>query len=183
MTRRLTVGGPFVAALALMLLSGCTNGIDDATAAPTATSSASAEPSASASPTPDAAPAATCDTVLSAEGYQKLSDDGLEPTTAGFADTLAERMIDAGGLACSWGKPQTDIVLTVVQLDVSSSAEATWSEALAAEGFVAGDSAVAGEFTGPVDGGSGLSPVAVLAGGTLTFVSVPAFASMLAPSS
>jgi hypothetical protein len=31
------------------------------------------------------------------------------------------------------------------------------------------------------EAGSGISPVAVLAGGTLTFVSAPTFASMLAP--
>jgi hypothetical protein len=121
--------------------------------------------------------------VLSDEAYQKLSDDGLQPTTAGTGNTLADRMIEAGGLVCTWGKPQSDVVLTVVQLNVRPGDEPKWTDALAAEGFVSSHDPVAGAFTGPVDGGSGISPVAVLAGGTLTFVSTPAFASMLAAAS
>lgn len=182
MTRRLTVGGPFVAALALVLLSGCTITTHESAGSTTSGSApATAAPSATPGPTPEAAQPATCDTVLSSEGYEKLSDDGLEPTSAGTGNTLAQRMIEAGGLECTWGKPQSDIVLTVVHLTVSPGDEATWSDALTAEGFVASDDPVAGAFTGPV-GGSGLSPVVVLDDGTLTYLSTPAYGSMLSLS-
>ena len=48
---------------------------------------------------------------------------------------------------------------------------------------VEGDTKLPGAFTGPVEPGSGVSPAAVLAGGTLTYVSAPAYAAMLAPVS
>jgi len=121
--------------------------------------------------------------VLAAEAYQKLADDGLAPTTVGVGYPLVERMTEAGALACAWGKPQTDIALTVAQVPLGSAGEGTWRSSLAELGYVESGEPVAGSFTGPVDPGSGVSSVAVLAGGTLTFVSAQIFASMLAPTS
>jgi len=182
MTRRPPIGGSLLAALAVVLLSGCTstdgNDATVPTPSPTPTSTQQQAPTA----TPDAAPAATCDTVLEAEAYQKLADDGLAPTTVGVGYPLAERMAEAGGLSCAWGKPQTDIALTVVQVPLGSADEAAWRSTLAELGYVESGQPVAGSFTGPIDPGSGISPVAVLAGGALTFVSAPTFATMLAPS-
>lgn len=186
MTRRLAVGSAVLAAGIIALLAGCTGTATDATtSAPASSSTATAAPVPTATPAPtaDAAPAATCDTVLAAEGYAKLTDDGLEPRPASAYDPLAVRMIEAGGLACAWGKPQTDIILTVVQVRVTPADEAQWVTALAETGYVQSDDPVPAAFTGPVDGGTGGSPAAVLANGTLTYVSAPVFAGMLAPAS
>jgi hypothetical protein len=176
MTRRPAIGGSLLAALAIVLLSGCTPTGDDATAipAPSPTSSPTPEPA------PAAAPAATCDTVLAAAGYQKLAGDGLAPTAVGVGYPLVERMTEAGALACAWGKPQTEIALTVVQVPLGSADEAIWRSTLAELGYVESGQPVAGSFTGPVDPGTGVSSIAVLMGGTLTFVSAPTFATMLA---
>jgi hypothetical protein len=181
MTRRPAIGGSLLAALAIVLLSGCTStgeAGEGPTPSPTASSTSTPEPA----PTPDAAPAATCDTVLAAEAYRRLADDGLAPTAVGVGYPLAERMTEAGALACAWGKPQTDVALTVVQVPLGSADEAAWRSSLAELGYVESGEPVAGSFTGPVDPGSGVSSVAVLADGTLTFVSAPTFATMLAVS-
>jgi hypothetical protein len=182
MTRRPAIGGSLLAALAIVLLSGCTPTGDDATATPTPspTSSSTSTSEPTPTPTPDAAPAATCETVLADEGYQKLADDGLAPTSVGVGYPLVERMTEEGALACAWGKPQTDIALTVAQVPLGSADDATWRSTLAELGYVESGQPVAGAFTGPVDPGSGVSSVAVLAGGTLTFVSASTFATMLA---
>ena len=182
MTRRPAIGGSLVAALAIMLLAGCTpTGHVGATPSPSRTTAPSPTPEPSPVPTPDAAPAATCDTILADEAYQKLTDDGLAPTGVGVGYPLVERMTEAGALGCAWGKPNTDIALTVVQLPLGSADDTTWRSTLGELGYVEGGQPVAGSFTGPVDPGSGISSVAVLAGGTLTFVSAPTFATMLAP--
>lgn len=182
MTRRPALGGALIAAVAIALLGGCAtpNDLAPSTSPPTASSAPSASPDPS--PTPSAAPAATCNTVLAAEGYQKLADDGLElrPAPRAF-DALAVRMVEAGGVACTWGKPNTDIALTVVQVGVTPLDDA-WTVALAETGYVLTDDPVAGAHSGPAEPGSGISPVAVLTDGTLTFVSTPTFATMLAPA-
>ena len=181
MTRRPAIGGSLLAALAIVLLSGCTP-TGDATATPTPSPTSSSTPTSdpSLTPAPDAASAATWDTVLADEAYQKLADDGLAPTAVGVGYPLVERMTEAGALACAWGKPQTDIALTVVQVPLASAGEEAWRSTLAELGYVESGQPVAGSFTGPVDPGSGVTSVAVLAGGTLTFVSAPTFATMLA---
>ena len=179
MTRRPAIGGSLVAALAIMLLAGCTpTGHVGATPSPSRTTAPSPTPEPSPVPTPDAAP---CDTILADEAYQKLTDDGLAPTGVGVGYPLVERMTEAGALGCAWGKPNTDIALTVVQLPLGSADEAAWRSTLAELGYVESGQPVAGSFTGPVDPASGISSVAVLAGGAsivayvgaLTNVSVP----------
>lgn len=182
MIRRPAIGGSLVAVLAIMLLAGCAQPGDvGETPSPSRTTAPSSTSEPSPVPSPDAAPAATCDTLLTDEAYQKLADDGLAPTGVGVGYPLVERMTEAGALACAWGKPQTDIALTVVQLPLGSADEAAWRSTLAELGYVESGQPVAGSFTGPVDPASGISSVAVLAGGTLTFVSAPTYATMLAP--
>jgi hypothetical protein len=186
MIRRPAIGGSLLAALTVMLLAGCapadgpghTAGFSPS---PSPSSSPTPTSAPSPTPTPDAAPAPTCDTVLTDDGYQKLADDGLATTTVGVGYPLVERMTEAGAVACAWGKPQTDIALTVAQVPLDAEEEEGWRSTLAELGYVESGQPVAGSFTGPVDPGSGISSVAVLAGGTLTFVSAPTFATMLAP--
>src|SRR4029453_13349233 len=107
---------------------------------------------------------------------------GLEPREANVVDPLAMQMEAAGGVACEWGKPQTDLVLTVVQVPVGSADEPTWLTALAEHGFAETGQPVAGAFPGPVETGSGIRPVAVPAHGSLPFVSAPTYAELLAPA-
>ena len=184
MTRRpLTLGGIATAALAVTLLAGCTATpssasapTPDSTPAPTATTP-TPEPAAEVSP--DAA--ATCDTVLSAEGYQKVTSDGLEPLASPpVFDELAIRMVAAGGIACAWGRPNTDLVLTVVQVGVAPAEEATWSTALEASGYVLTDAPISGAYSGPADAANGITPVALPGSEVLTYVSSPAFAGLIA---
>lgn len=171
--------------LVTLALAGCV-----ATAAPTAPPSESPEtsspPTASAEPTtePTAVPAATCDTVFTADAYTKLVGDGLEPRVPDAVDHMATfypfaaQLVEAGGLSCNWGKPQTDLVLTVAQL--SDADLGVWQPALADAGFVETNDPVPGAYTGPVDPGAGISPVVVVTDDTLTFVSAPTFAGWIA---
>lgn len=128
-------------------------------------------------------PAATCDTVLSTAGYERIASDGLEPRDTHAFDPLAAEMVDAGGLRCTWIKPRTDYVLTVVQVGVAPADEAGWIEALGEYGYSRTDTPVPGAHVGPPEVGSGATPIAVLDHGTLTFVSLPRWADNLnAPS-
>lgn len=169
-------------------LTGCV-----ATPAPTPTPSAPPPatplqtPAAEPTTEPSADSAATCDTVLTADAYAKLATDGLlpnEPDAAHHLATfypMAAQMVEAGGLACDWGRPQSDTGIMVVQLsDVDLG---VWEPALAEAGFVETNDPVPGAYTGPVDPGAGISPVVVVTDDTLTFVSAPTFAGWIAPAS
>jgi len=168
--------------LVAIALAGCV-----ATPAPTPTPSETPaatppqSPSAEPATEPAAEPAATCETVLTADAYAKLSTDGLLPIEPRIFDPLATQLAAAGGLGCSWGKPQTDIVLTVVQL--TDADWGVWEPAFAGAGFVETNDPVAGAYTGPVEPGAGISPVVVVTDVTLTFVNAPAFAGWIAPTS
>lgn len=182
MTLRIAHGGVLALFVAIPLLTGCTAGAPDAKAVPSASE---APQTASALPTPEPTPVAQptdCGAVLTEEAMTKLSTDGLEPIEPRLFDPLAVQMQEAGGLACSWGKPSTDLVLTVAQVKFDPADESAWLTALDEAGYVATDEPVPGAYTGPVEAGSGLSPVAVLADGTLTFVSAPVFAEWIAPA-
>ena len=179
---RISHGGVLAAFIAIPLLTGCTTGTPDAIAVPSPSETAESN---SAVPTPESTPVAQaidCEAVLTEEAMAKLSTDGLEPIEPNLFDPLAMQMQEAGGLACSWGKPSTDIVLTVVQVAFDPADESTWLTALEESDYVSTDEPVTGAFTGPVEAGSGLSPVAVLTVGTLTYVSAPTFAEWIAPT-
>ena len=112
MTRRPAIGGSLLAALAIVLLSGCTPTSDAATATPPPTSSATSTPEPAPTPTADAAPAATCDTVLAAEAYAEARrrrprpDGGRRRVSAG----LEPRMTEAGRRSRAPGRStQADI--------------------------------------------------------------------------
>ncbi len=155
-----------------LALTGCTAQPD-----PTPAPSPSAAPTAAPTPADDAG--IDCDEILSVDGSAKLAADGLEPIEPQLFDPLAEQLEEAGGTACSWGKPRTDLVLTVVQLNVPDSDWEGWEAALAEADYV--DATATGTYTGPVEPGAGLSPVAVVTGDRITFLSAPVFADLLAP--
>ena len=50
-------------------------------------------------------------------------------------------------------------------------------------GYTQTDDPVPGAWSGPIEAGSGLSPVVVVADGTITFVSAPTFAQWIRPAS
>ncbi|GAA1762537.1 hypothetical protein [Agromyces humatus] len=135
-----------------------------------------------AATTPAAVDAIECDNVLAPDGYAKLAADGLEPIEPRLFDSLAVQLEEAGGTACSWGKPQTDIILTVVQLNVPDADWASWETALADAGYAVDSDSANGTYTGP-DPGTGLNTVAVVAGDRITFLTTPAFADLLVPHS
>lgn len=109
----------------------------------------------------------------------------MTPREPGTHTAFMTSMTDAGGLACRWAKDQTDISLQVAQLHVNASDLPEWEAALAAAGYTRTDDPVPGAYTGPVEPGSGVSPVVVVSGTTLTYVSAPVFATWIAatPSS
>jgi hypothetical protein len=180
MTRPL--GGIATAALAVTLLTGCTAAPPSSASSATTTGATPAPTATTATPEPTAVPsAATCDTVLSAAGYQKIAGDGLEPLASPQVfDELAIRIVAAGGIACAWGRPNTDLVLTVVQVGVAPGQEATWSQAIDESGYVLTDDPISGAYSGPAEAGNGITPVAVPTSEVLTFVSSPAFAGLIA---
>ena len=63
--------------------------------------------------TPAAAAPIECDAVLGSDGYAKLAEDGLEPVEPQLFDALAIQLEEAGGTACAWGLPQSDVGLTL----------------------------------------------------------------------
>ena len=131
--------------------------------------------------TPAAAAPIECDAVLGSDGYAKLAEDGLEPVEPQLFDPLAIRLEEAGGTACAWGLPQSDVGLTLVQLPVPDADWAGWEAALAEASYVEGGDAASGAYAGPVDPGTGLSTIAVVSGDRITFLSTAAFAGLLAP--
>ncbi|MEI5583492.1 MULTISPECIES: hypothetical protein [unclassified Agromyces] len=173
------------AALAIAIgLAGCSAGDPGETAAPepSPASTPSAEP-VTETPTEDpATSAATCDDLMTPEAYAQLESDGLVPMEFDTADPIARRIAEQDGLACNWGKPQSDILLHVRQAEVGAD-EAGWTDALTSAGYRRTDDPVTGAWTGPVEPGSGLSPVVVVADGTVTFVSAPTFAQWIRPAS
>ncbi|WP_438853523.1 hypothetical protein [Agromyces sp. M3QZ16-3] len=186
MTRRphSRIVAPVAAALLALGLAGCSGADPTPSNSPESSSSADAPvDSASAEPTTDwSAVPATCDTVLTAEAYAKLEADGLETRTPTLFDPIAVDLQDEGGLVCSWGRPNSDNVVDVVQLPVGDD-EAEWGGALAAAGYTQGDDPVAGSYRGQPDAANGISPVVVIGSGTVTYVSTPVYAEFLLPAS
>lgn len=171
-------------ALTGALLTGCT-----ATAAPEPEPTSTVASDTTPAPTPTIEPsaeptpaAATCDTVLTPDAMATLASDGLVEHEAGQTHyPFADELIAAGALACKWGKPSSDIVLLVVQLDDVD--PAAWSEPLAAAGYVQTDDPVEGTYTGPVDGGTGAPSIVIVDGDRLTFLTSTFFIDDLAAAS
>lgn len=171
------------AALLALGLAGCTVGAPaGATDAPSPTPTASASESAETSPSEPASATATCDNVLTSEAYAKIETDELLPTLFTPFDPIAVRIADAGGLTCAWGRPQTDLVLSVAQVTTGAD-ESAWMNALAEGGYTRTDDPVAGAFIGQPEAGNGITPVVIVADGSITFVSSPAFAGWVTPAS
>ena len=188
MTRRLVRRALPAAVILLALgLSACSAGtptVDDpapsTTASPKPSAPASSEPTAT--PTTPAGIAATCDNVLTPEAYAKIEADGLEPTPATPFDPLAIRITEEGGLMCSWGRPHTDLILSVAQVPAGDD-ETAWTNALAEGGYSQTDDPVPGAYSGQPDAAMGATPTVIIADGTVTFVNLPAYAGWVRPAS
>jgi hypothetical protein len=168
-------------------LAGCATPAPSAEpTAPDASTPASATPAAEP-PTsePPAEPTATtCETVLTEAGYADLAADGLEPVEVGRSTfyPIADDLIAAGALWCTWGRPSSDSLVTVVQLSNLDVAASEWPAELAAEGYVETGDPVEGAYTGPADPGTGVPSVVIVTADRLTFVSTPTRASDVAPA-
>ncbi|BDZ54932.1 hypothetical protein [Agromyces marinus] len=152
-------------------------------AAPTdAAESGQAAPATDAPDDQPAAIPATCTTVLAPDAYTTLEADGLEQRAPTLFDPIAVRISEAGGLVCSWGKPDSDNVVDVAQIAVAGD-DAAWTDALTEAGYTPSDDPVPGGYRGQPDAANGISPVVVIEGGTVTYLSTPAFAGFLLPAS
>ncbi|GAA1794763.1 hypothetical protein [Agromyces lapidis] len=176
-----------VAAASLLVVAGlsaCTAaGAPDGSAEPTAAPTAAPTTSASATPTDSPAPtsvAVTCDTVLAPEAYAQLESDGLTPRDPIAHTEFMGAMLDAGALGCRWGKEATDLSLDVARLTVDDATWPEWEVALTAAGYTLTDDPVPGAYTGPVDPGTGLSPVVVKTDDAIVYVGAPVFAGWIA---
>ncbi|WP_400997596.1 hypothetical protein [Agromyces sp. GXQ0307] len=179
---------PVVAVLLVLGLAACTGGegARSGTTKPAASTAATADPPSSEpvpEPVPDATTIpATCETVLTPDAYTKLEADGLEPRAATLFDPIPLEVEEAGGLVCSWGKPNTDLVLDVAQIAVGDD-EQEWLAQLESSGYTHDDDPVPGGWRGQPDAANGTSPVVVLESGTLTYLSSPVFAEFLLAAS
>lgn len=182
-----------IAALLLaggLLLTGCTT-TPEATPSPTPSRTATATPSATSTETPAAEPEptpepepVTCETMLTPEALAALAEQGLDPRDADATlYPLAQQFAAAGGVACSWGKPQTDIRLTVVQLAILESEQDVWARVLDDNGYVMTDDPVPGARTGPIEPGSGMPSGALAEPTRVTFANVPHILADLTPAS
>ncbi|MGR2752251.1 hypothetical protein [Agromyces arachidis] len=171
------------AALTLSLgLAACAGDAGEPAETATTTTPAAASPEPTAEPTNEQpAIGASCEDVLAPEAYAKLEADGLEPRTPSANDPIAQRIAEEGGLECKWAKPQSDVIVNLAQ--TTGVDDAAWAEELAAAGYAQTDDPVPGAWTGPVEPGTGVSPVVVLADGSITFVSAPTFAQWVRSAS
>jgi hypothetical protein len=186
MTR--TLAPRLLAASAVLALSfglaGCVPDAEppaDTTSQTTSTEPSSTEPTEATEPSEAPAIGTSCEDVLAPEAYAEMEADGLEPTVFTPFDQIAVRIAEEGGLACAWGKPQTDLVLSVAQ--IAASDESAWSSALAEAGYTRTDDPVAGAYSGQPDAGNGISPVVIVADATVTFVTLPDFAQWVRQAS
>lgn len=161
---------PAVLLLAAVALTGCGTGAPAPST--TTTTAPSATPTPTASPTATAA-AVTCDTILTEAGRQGIADDGLTAREYTAGRTDLQFMIDAGGVACRWVKPSTDIGATVAQAPFT---EAEWDakqSGLEAGGFEPTDDPAAGFLLEPTDPAGDLRSGFLWRDGQLFFVSSP----------
>ncbi|GAA1509681.1 hypothetical protein BJ978_001138 [Agromyces terreus] len=151
---------------------------------PATNATESAQPTGTAS-TPPADPTADgCEHVLTAAALAQLRDDGLEQVEVGVSTyyPIADDLIEAGGVACKWGRPSSDASITVVQLSGIDVAASEWPAALAEAGYAETGDPVAGTYTGPADPGTGVPSAVLVESDRLTFVSAPPFAADIAPA-
>jgi len=167
---------PAVLLLAAVALTGCGTG------APAPSTTTTTAPSATATPTvsPSATTAAvTCDTILTAPGAQQLADDGLTAREYTTGRTDLQFMIDAGGVACRWAKPSTDVVATVAQAPFAEAEWAARQSALEAEGFEPTNDPAAGFLLEPTDPAGDLRGGFLWRDGQVYFVSSPSLLNSL----
>lgn len=161
-----------VATIGTLALAGCGSG------APTSSSTSTSTPSATPTSTPSAettatAAAATCDTILTEQGYADLEQTQMEPRAYQVTRTDLTFLVDAGGVACTWTKPQTDISATVAQAPFDETAWAAKQAELEAAGFVESDESGLPFLIEPTDPGGNLSGGFVWQDGQLFYVSTP----------
>lgn len=176
---------------AVLLLAGCTTA-PEAEPGSTRTQAATAAPAPTTTPTETAAPEpapepepepVTCDTILTPEALAALAEQGLEPQDANVDSyPLAQQFAAAGGVACSWARPQTDIRLTAVQLAVLESEQDVWARVLEENGYAPTDDPVPGAWTGPVEPGTGIASAALVEPTRISFVNIPHVLADLAPA-
>jgi hypothetical protein len=131
-----------IAAVTVLLLTGC------GPTTPSASPEPSETPSASATPSPTPEPAALvipdCDALLSLELARSLFADNteamgeLDPAQFGIEDVPAAATTVSAATQtrfCGWGVPQSDGVFTLVVAEIAASDRAALETALVTAGF------------------------------------------------
>ena len=161
---------PAVLVLVALALSGCSPAVTPDPSPTTASATPTATPSASAEPT--AAPV-TCETILTELGRQDFADGGFTEREYETRRTDLQFMIDAGGVACRWAKPSTDIIAIVGQAPFSEADWNTLRSSLEADGFTATDDRATGFLVEPPDPAGYVSGGFLWRDGQLYYVSNP----------
>jgi hypothetical protein len=192
------------ALMVVLALAGCAAAAD--TPVPPATSSASvaatptptvtappetAQPAETAPPTettpPEAAPpaesalpVAACDTVLTAEEYASLDEDGLAltPDTRAFDDVM-QSIMDAG-FGCEWKRDGGDIRVWYAQAEQADDSWDARSQQLLAAGWTPIDTAVGSALQAPPEHDPSFSPGVLHSDGVTYYASYPDFFSSVA---
>jgi hypothetical protein len=150
------------------------------TAPPTETAPPEAAPPATAPPTEIAPPAAACDTVLTAEEYASLDEDGLAltPDTRAFDDVM-QSIMDAG-FGCEWKRDGGDIRVWYAQAEQADDSWDAQSQQLLAAGWIPIDTAVGSALQAPPEHDPSFSPGVLHSGGVTYYASYPVFFSSVA---
>jgi hypothetical protein len=177
-----------MAAGLLALLSGCGGSAIDASGPGAAARTPAPDASASAAPVEKPTgteyvvepaepvqPSASCESVLTADEYERLADESLTLNAQPFLlGPVMERMAAAGALMCVWSKPNSDISVWYARLDVGDAGE-TWLTELEAEGWLEDTHRGDGTYLAPTDYDSNYQPSVQLTGGVLHFASYNVF--------
>ena len=168
----------------VLVLTGCTAG-NDAQSSPTPTRTATATPTPTATPSPNAtspvpepeasAATASCDTVLTAEEYSSLEEDGLtlSPDTRAF-DATMQSLMDAG-FGCYWKPDGGDVQVWYAQATQDDATWAAQKQQLLDDGWTQTDDPFAGVLRAPSDYDPSYLPVVVNSDGITYYASYPEF--------
>jgi hypothetical protein len=176
------------AGLLALLLSGCGGSAIDASSPDAAARTPAPDTSASAAPVEKptgteyvvepAEPvrrSASCESVLTADEYERLVDENLTLNAQPFLlGPVMERMAAADALVCVWSKPNSDISVWYARLDVGDSGE-TWLAELEAEGWLEDTHRGDGTYLAPADYDSNYQPSVQLRDRVLHFASYNLF--------
>jgi hypothetical protein len=130
-------------------------------------------PPEAAPPVEPAPPTAGCDTVLTAEEYASLDEDGLNllPDPRAFDDVM-QSIMDAG-FGCEWKRDGGDIRVWYAQAEQADDSWDAQSQQLVAAGWTPIDTAVGSALQAPPEHDPSFSPGVLHSDGVTYYASYP----------